>query len=199
MLFLSACAAKQRPFDSTEIVWQDDDKRPIKKPKKYWSGLIWDGADKMFFRPVSHFWLFEVDTGAKNVNALGEVPNSSWYTNRMALKQLTPERVVQGACSEKRIDTTATWLVKGGKVDGANPGFTIKDTSDGRKYLLKFDGQEDPERATTADVIGSKIYWAAGYETPCNDVIYFDPSRRARKRNRDDARRYRPRDERGAI
>jgi hypothetical protein len=49
----------------------------------------------------------------------------------------------------------------------------VEDTTDGRRYLLKFDDDVQPERATAADVIGSKIYWAFGFSVPCNEIVHF--------------------------
>lgn len=164
-----------RRFTSTEIVWEDPDRRPIPQPEKFWTGLYWDGADKMLFRPLSHFWLFENAGPASNTNALDEVPNSSWYTNRMAIRTLSPESIADASC-EREIDTSAVWQVVAGKIDGANPGFFVEDTSDGTRYLLKFDSEEQKERATAADVIGSKVYWAAGFSVPCNRIVAFDPA-----------------------
>jgi hypothetical protein len=66
--------------------------------------------------------------------------------------------------------------VSAAKPDGANPGFFIK-APDGTRYLLKFDGPDQPMRATSADVIGSKLYHAFGYHVPCNEVVYFSPER----------------------
>lgn len=169
-----ACATPMRPFLKAEILWEDDDRHPTQKPSPYWSPLAWDAADKTAFRPLSHLFLLEVPGAARNVNALGEVPNSSWFSNRMSLQALSPEEVARGPCREPEISLTGPWLVKSGKVDGANPGFGIQDQATGQRYLLKFDSEEQKERATGADVIGSKIYWAAGFSTPCNRIIYFD-------------------------
>lgn len=172
-LLIAACA-HPAPRSAAPVVWEDDDRHPIEEPKEYYSGLMWDGADKMVFRQISNALILDDFGPAKNVNVYGEVPNSSWYTNRLALAPLDAERIARGPC-EELIDTDAVWLVKSGKVDGANPGFVIEDTSDGQRYLLKFDSfQQLPERATAADVIGSKIYWAAGFSTPCNQVVHFE-------------------------
>ncbi len=171
----AACAHKERPFSTKPIVWADPDKMPIAQPKSYWSGLYWDIFDKLTFRPLSRMWLFGTFGPAKNVNALGEIPNSSWYTNRMAIQVLSPERVARGPCSGQGISSQGPWRVFSGKTDGKNPGFVVEDETDGRRYLLKFDDPKAPTRATTADVIGSKIYWAAGFSTPCNEIVYFDP------------------------
>ena len=40
-------------------------------------------------------------------------------------------------------------------------------------YVLKFDDPKQFERASTADVVGSKLYYAAGFQVPCNRVVYL--------------------------
>ncbi len=167
------CATHSAVQDGT-IVWEDDDRRPIEKPEEYYSPKVWDAADHTAFRPITRALLVEELGPARNVNALGEVPNSSWYSNRMSLADISPEAVANGPCG-KMIDLDAKWIVKSGKFGGYNPGFRIEDTSDGRNYLLKFDRPGQRERPTAADVIGSKVYWAAGFSVPCNEVIYFTP------------------------
>jgi hypothetical protein len=61
------------------------------------------------------------------------------------------------------------------KADGDNPGFQIT-TPSGTRYLLKFDNKTQWERASAADVVGSRLYFAAGFHAPCNRVIYFRPA-----------------------
>jgi hypothetical protein len=62
--------------------------------------------------------------------------------------------------------------VTGAKQDGANPGFQIT-AANGVRYLLKFDDANQPERATAADVVGSKFYYAAGFHVPCDRIVFF--------------------------
>jgi hypothetical protein len=176
VLLLTACAAPARRFPRADVIWVDDDRHPISMPEEYWSSIYWDAADKSIFRPLSHFWLLQTVGEARNANALGEVPNSSWYTNRLALSRLSPEEIVRGPCNGPPLSDEGPWLARSGKVNGNNPGFAIEDTRTGRGYLVKFNSVRGGERATASDVIGSKIYWAAGFSTPCNQIIYFDPA-----------------------
>jgi len=145
------------------------------RPEEITSQLIWDGADQTFFRPISRF--FAVDPGgeAVNVNSMDEVPDSSWFTNRVGRYEFTRDELLSAACDESPLDPAGPWTVTDAKPNGANPGFIVED-AEGRKYLLKFDGIEQPERATSADVLGSILYWAAGYWAPCNRVVFFDRS-----------------------
>jgi hypothetical protein len=160
-----------RRFPLREPLQEDPDQRPFAPmPEEYFSPFGWDGADNLLFRPVSQF--FKVDPGgeAVNVNALDEVPDSSWFVNRLSRGNLSPEEVARGPCDRT---PELPWKVTQAKPDGANPGFFIQDAR-GDRYLLKFDQPEQPERATAADVIGARIYHAAGYHVACAQVVLFD-------------------------
>jgi hypothetical protein len=155
----------------------DDDQQPFApRPATYFSPFIWDGVDNSFFRPLSNLLAVDPAGEAVNVNALDEVADSSWWTNRVGRHDgaITPEVLAVGPCEgAPDLDPRGPWTVVGGKPDGENPGFFIKG-QDGSRYLLKFDGATQAPRATAADVIGTRLYWAAGYFTPCNRVVFFD-------------------------
>jgi hypothetical protein len=148
-------------------------------PEPYESSFAWDGADNLIFRPMSDF--FAVDPGgeAVNVNSLDEVPDSSWFVNRIGQSTLTVHDVVHGPCEGgAELDPNApdgSWIIDEGKADGANLGFRIKDPS-GQRYMLKTDGTEQPERASAATAISARLYHAAGWRAPCDSVVYFRPS-----------------------
>ncbi len=172
--FLGGCAAGIRRFPDAEIVWVDDDRHPIAAPPEaFYSSFSWDGADNAVFRPVSELFLFERSRRAYNVNALDEVPDSSWYVNRLSREAWDVARVARGPCADLNDELPGPWTIVGGKPDGANPGFQITDAA-GVRYLMKTDGDLQPERPGAADVIGSLIYYASGYHTPCNRVVIFE-------------------------
>lgn len=178
LVFFAACASDLRRFPLADPLWADTDRVHVpNRPAKYYSGLLADGADQMFFRPLAELWTFPRVGEATNVNAVDEVPDSAWFQNRIGLFSLTPDEVAKAACGDipPLSPDTGPWLVTAAKPNGANPGFFIR-AGDGYSYLLKFDGPLQPGRATSADVIGSKIYWAAGYHTPCNEIVHFLPS-----------------------
>ncbi|MCA9670411.1 MAG: hypothetical protein KC503_32670 [Myxococcales bacterium] len=173
VLQLSCSSTQVRRFALADPLWEDSDRNAVsKRPGEYYTGLASDVADKTVFRPLSRLFLFDFPGDAKNVNAIDEVPNSSWFTNRIGLFNISPERAAQGACEKPQLTAAkGPWMVINAKPNGANPGFFIK-TPQGR-FLLKFDGPVQPQRATAADVIGSRIYWTAGYWAPCNQIVYF--------------------------
>lgn len=65
-----------------------------------------------------------------------------------------------------------TWRVISAKSNGIMPGFVIEDEHKNR-YLIKFDPPQYPELASAADVIGSKAFYALGYNTPENYIVHF--------------------------
>ncbi|MDY6868017.1 MAG: hypothetical protein SVT56_08945 [Chloroflexota bacterium] len=71
-------------------------------------------------------------------------------------------------------DTSGTWTIFRGKLEGANSGFFIEDAK-GNRFLIKFDGYDYPELTTAAEVIGTKIFYAAGYTVPQSVITYFNP------------------------
>jgi hypothetical protein len=171
---LTGCSTGLRPFPLKDPVWKDQDARPFdEEPEEYFSSFLWDGADQMVFRPITRFWAVDPSGEAKNVNALDEVPDSSWFINRIGQRPMTPEELANGPCRTPPLDPKGPWTATAAKPNGANPGFIIKG-NDGRGYLLKFDGTTQGVRPTSADVIVSKLYYAAGFNPPCNRVVFFD-------------------------
>ncbi|MBC7793341.1 MAG: hypothetical protein H7Z43_06515, partial [Clostridia bacterium] len=172
--FFVACASRPGGYNAKPIVTYDDDRHPVKKPSTYWSSNAWDGIDEQLFNRMSKTLGIETYKPSVNVNALGEVPDSSWFNNRLGQHTIDLQRIVRGACPEGASLDGRTLIAKSGKTDGLNPGFVIEDPETHQKYLLKFDTNGQPERGTTADVMGSKMYWAFGYNAPCNFVVIFD-------------------------
>lgn len=169
------CANGTRRFPLREPMWQDDDERPfVGPPAEYWSPLAWDAADKTIFFPISEALAIRPGGEAWNVNSLDEVPDSSWFHGRVGRRPLGRDDLAQGACKGRApLATDSEWVVVSAKPNGANPGFMVK-TLDGRKFLVKLE-VDQVERASSADAVGSRIYWAAGYDTPCNTVVFMRP------------------------
>ncbi len=172
------CAGAPR-FPLQPALTQDDDERPMARPPpQYVSPFAWDGADQLVFRPVARFWAVDPAGVATNVNALDEVPDSSWFQNRLGKTPMTPEEIVSGPCGARALDTSGadhSWVIDQGKANGANPGFWVNIAGAG-KFLLKADPAAEPERATGATAIAARVYHAAGFPSPCDSVIYVRPS-----------------------
>lgn len=105
---------------------------------------------------------------AGNVNTVDEVPDSSWYTNRLG--GLSADDITRGP------DTTdgpapGTWTVSASKSDGVTPGFTVKDST-GQRWFLKFDPPGYRGMSTGTEVAVTKLMWALGYNVPENHIAY---------------------------
>jgi hypothetical protein len=137
------------------------------------SSTWWDALSNGAIRPLSRAvsparWLDEIAGGreALDVNAFGQVLESSWFTPRIGRYALTPEEVVRGGDTISG-PASAPWIVIGGKVEGATPGLIMQDV-DGNTFVVKFDPPAFPELASAAELITTKILWAAGYHVPEN-------------------------------
>ncbi|HXK18171.1 MAG TPA: hypothetical protein VNG33_10235 [Polyangiaceae bacterium] len=177
-LAVGGCASAAR-FPLQAPLTRDDDQRPLAKaPEEYYSPFAWDGANYMVFHPIARFFAVDPAGAATNVNALDEVPNSSWFENRLGSRRMTTDEVLVGPCGDKVLDPRApdgSWTIDRGKDNGANPGFRVNIKGLG-KFMLKTDPETEPDRATGATSVASRIYHAAGYYAPCDSVVYFRPS-----------------------
>src|SRR4029078_3872551 len=98
---------------------------------------------------------------AQNINTIDEVPDSSWFTNRIGTSAVTPEPPARGPIVGAPPDPSK-WVVIREKTSGAHPGFTARDAK-GQTWFLEFDPPEYPAGATGAVVMATKIFWALGY------------------------------------
>ena len=106
---------------------------------------------------------------AAGVNALDEVPDSTWFTNRSGL---TPAQVRTGPLTADSPELHVPWTINSTKFGGASVGFIVHDAR-GIKYVLKFDDVGHPEVETGADVVDDRLLWACGYNVPEDQVVYF--------------------------
>ena len=98
---------------------------------------------------------------AQNVNTIDEVPDSNWFTNRILARPVSVEEAVRGADHGSR-DRPGKWIVIRAKTEGDAPGFTIRDSA-GETWFIAFDPKSNPEGATGAVVVASRIFWTLGY------------------------------------
>ena len=108
------------------------------------------------------------DVRAMNVNTLDEVPDSSWWTNRILKRSMTPEEVARGPITGTG-PADGIWTIVGSKTEGRSPGFRITDST-GQLYFIKFDPPSNPEMATGAEVLTTPLFHALGYHVPENYI-----------------------------
>src|SRR5262245_58963851 len=86
-------------FSKETPIWVDFDMETIPEPKEIETGYLYDWADGTLFRPFRKAFGLKRLAGKKealNVNTFDEVPDSSWFTNRIGQKELSPEDVRRG-------------------------------------------------------------------------------------------------------
>jgi hypothetical protein len=108
---------------------------------------------------------------AKNVNTIDEVPDSSWFTNRLGRQALTPAQIAVGPDTSSG-PAVGPWTVTASKGDGVTPGFTIKDANH-QLWFLKFDPPGYRGMATGTEVVVTKLMWALGYHVAENHIAYM--------------------------
>jgi hypothetical protein len=143
------------------------------------AAIYWDGLDNLLLRPLSETVGIVASGEAVDVNSLDEVPDSSWFTNRIGSSPMTPDEISKGACTPSLLldgehAGEGAWVVDKGKMDGSTDGFRVNIPHKG-KYLFKADDAGQPERPGAAQVLGSKVFHAAGYPTTCEQIVYFKP------------------------
>ncbi|UCE67088.1 MAG: hypothetical protein JSU85_03490 [Candidatus Zixiibacteriota bacterium] len=179
---LLSCGGQTRFVPAPEL--PGDKNHVPRRPQSKKINVIFDSIDKVtaqqlkesldISRQLRH--LSYSPKEAFNINAFGEVPNSSWFTNRNAARRMSIEEIVKGPDRGSGPDTTMPWKIIRAKSEGVTPGFTIEDAH-GDIYLIKFDPKGYPELATGAEVISTKLFYAAGYNTPENYLTYFHAER----------------------
>jgi hypothetical protein len=110
---------------------------------------------------------------ATNVNALDEVPDSSWFTNRHARNRMSLDELVRGPDRGPAPDFSRA-VVTNMKSDGVTPGLEVRDAN-GVAYLIKFDNAAYPELQSAAEIISTKILYALGYNVPENYIAWLNP------------------------
>ncbi|HEX3875679.1 MAG TPA: hypothetical protein VHW24_01745, partial [Bryobacteraceae bacterium] len=131
-----------------------------------------DFFQDLFFMPDKEEVKHHTGGPSQAVNTLGEVPDNSWFTNRVGSRPMSIEELLRGPGDDHSPATDRPWTVVSGKNEGITPGLVFRD-SKGRLYFLKFDPKSNPGMASAADVLGSKFYYAIGYNAPENYVVTF--------------------------
>jgi hypothetical protein len=111
---------------------------------------------------------------AMNINTVDEVPDSSWFTNRIGRANLSVDDIARGPNQFDLLNVDG-WPIVQEKSSGITPGFRVMDPS-GRLYQLKFDPPSNPEMSSGAEVIGAAFYHAIGYNVVQGYIVEFDPA-----------------------
>jgi hypothetical protein len=177
LTLLLGCAHER--FADRRILWHDPDDQPIPKPPARQNpSVMWEGARDSVFRPLDRFFAADYGREAENVNALDEVPDSSWFVNRRRdpdspddqprWHALAPAEVQRGGVIDD--GPVLPILIEQNKTDGSSIGLVIHDAR-GVKFVLKLDPVGFPGLITSIEVVAARLAWAAGWHVPSDTLI----------------------------
>jgi hypothetical protein len=171
---IAACASPPVPgvrFVNAPAVTAVDDRLDVPaKPgdREFFVNLY--HYDAIVQRPLDRTLELQPSRRALGVNALDEVPDSTWFTNRIGARDMTLDELTTGPVTLDSPELHKPWKIKSTKVGGGEVGFIIADAR-GEKFLLKFDMRGYPETETATHVIVGKLLWACGFNVTEDFVV----------------------------
>lgn len=112
---------------------------------------------------------------ALNVNTIDEVPDSSWFTNRILERPLSIDEAVRGPMTGAG-PAPGSMTVTRAKPSGVSAGFVLRD-SVGVIWFVQFDAPGHDEAASGASMVANKIFHALGYWQTENHIAELWPDR----------------------
>jgi hypothetical protein len=115
---------------------------------------------------------------AVNVNTVDEVPDSSWFTNRIGVRDLPIAEIARGPNKFESLDAQDWVVVRGKSPGGFQAGFRAVHPGDPNQvYQLEVDPVDHPQLATGVELIGTLIYHALGYFVEDVYLVRVDPTK----------------------
>jgi hypothetical protein len=171
-LLSSAQSASAQKFYVDDPLLVDDDRAiDVGQPTAHALSDMYDFIANSFGKPGQR-----TPGRAENINTLGEVPDSSWFTNRHGRNRMPIEALALGPDRNDGPSEEGLWMVISAKTEGLTPEFSIRD-SNGDVYVIKFDPPDNAEMATAAEIISTKFFHAMGYHVPENQLVYLERDR----------------------
>ena len=160
-------------FANAPVAHAVNDRRDVPRPPKNreFARFLYH-FDGSFHRFITRSMELPPPQRAQGVNALDEVPDSTWFTNRIGRREVTPEEIRNappGGIGSP--ENHRPWTVLSTKI-GTSVGFIIKDAR-GEKFMLKFDRLGYPDAETGIHIIVGKLLWAAGYNVTDDYIVKF--------------------------
>jgi hypothetical protein len=170
-LFAGVVSTQTLRFYADDPIAREPESQDASNAQPYSLQQLWEQIHALFvvsgYKPSGR--------RAQNINTIDEVPDSSWFTNRIGTTPVTAEELVRGPNVGAPPDPSK-WIVFREKTSGVHPGFTARDAK-GETWFLQFDPPYFPEGATSVVEIASKIFWAFGYNQVETYLTTFDPNR----------------------
>jgi hypothetical protein len=181
VVVLAACAAHAATVPSARFanappVAIVDDRRDTPATPEVHRDLqnveFWDMSIQ---RPIERTFELHRHRRALGTSSIDHVPDSTWFTNRITARALSPDEVRNGPLVIDSPEHHLPMTVLSTKLGGhASAGVIVEDAR-GVTYMLKFDRREYPEMETGVDVVVDRLLWACGYHVPEDEVIYVRP------------------------
>lgn len=153
----SAPSGAVRRFYDDDPIAREPESQDASRVQDRPIGLFFDLAPNLFGRLGDR----SENVRARNINTIDEVPDSSWFTNRIFARPVSLDEISRGPLVESGPAPGHLTIVRD-KSAGAAPGFRMRD-SNGEQWFVSFDASGYPEAATGAVVVANKIFWALGY------------------------------------
>ncbi len=112
----------------------------------------------------------EGPVAAQDVNAADEIPCSTWYCARNHLHPMSIDEIAAGRLATPPVPPFR--IVKG-KDEGSATGFQVVDAQK-RPFMLKLDPRGHQGLQSAGEMIGSRLFHAAGYNVPGAFMVEID-------------------------
>ena len=115
---------------------------------------------------------------ALNVNTVDEVPDSSWFTSRIGRGGMSIADIVRGPDRVERLDVDEWVIVRDKGAAGFQPGFRAVDARHPEQlYQLEVDVKQYRDLSSSAELIGTTVYHAIGYNVVDVYLVDVDPAK----------------------
>jgi hypothetical protein len=172
-IVIAALSAKSDGLMSSSLLFYDDDPVAREVDTKNASD-VQERKINLIYHQSKHLFATPGDTEdrrALNVNTIDEVPDSSWFVDRILARNgpsVTVRDVARGPGAGVG-PAPGRWIVLSSKRQGITPGFTVLDANRDR-WVIKVDPPSNPEMASGAEVVVTKLFHAIGYHVPENAI-----------------------------
>jgi hypothetical protein len=158
LLWSAAPAAQRGPkFLADDPLQREPETEDASKVQEWEIGLAADFVLNLFSKPGDP----APNVRAGNINTIDEVPDSSWFTNRIYARPLSIEEITKGP---NTIDGPARgkWTIIRPKQTGVSPGFVVRDEKND-VWFVSMDAKGNPVAATAVVPVATRLFWALGY------------------------------------
>jgi hypothetical protein len=157
-LLTAAVPQAQRPkFLSDDPLQREPETQDASNVQEWEIGLTADLIYNLFAKPGD----LTANVRAQNVNTADEVPDSSWFTNRIFANPISAGDITTGPNAGEG-PAPGKWTVIRPKSAGVAPGFTARDEK-GQVWFISFDPDGYPIAPTGAIAVATRLFWALGY------------------------------------